>query len=196
MGSSGDDPGPSDGGSGIAIPVPGVRIGNSSSAVIDALADPGFRIGNSSSSGLLGIGIGAEIVPRIDLCRVLARPAVEPGFPKMLGMLMVRTGGRLVVYGRQSFGGTGSRAGEGGQRWLIRLPATPSHLRTANHQPNQVHRAAVLPLMQFAWVIPAESKTQVKPPSTSHPYKFRMASDAAPLPVSGARWFLWERRWC
>jgi hypothetical protein len=34
----------------------------------------------------MGIGIGAEMVPRMDLCRVLARPAVEPDFPKMLGM--------------------------------------------------------------------------------------------------------------
>jgi hypothetical protein len=65
---------------------PGARIGKSSSAVVDVLEDPGFRIGNSSSSGLLGIGIGAEMVPRMDLCRVLARPAVEPDFPKMLGM--------------------------------------------------------------------------------------------------------------
>lgn len=45
-------------------------------------------MGNSSSSGLVGIGIGAEMVPRIDLCRVLAlaRPAVEPDLPKILGM--------------------------------------------------------------------------------------------------------------
>ena len=77
---------------------PGVRIGNSSSAVTDALADPGFRIGNSSSSGLLGIGIGAEMVPRIDLCRVLARPAVEPDFPKILGM-SDGVGGRSVGSG-------------------------------------------------------------------------------------------------
>jgi hypothetical protein len=61
-------------------------MGNSSSAVTDALADPGFRIGNSLSSGVIGIGIGAEMVPRIDLCRVLARAAVEPDFPKILGM--------------------------------------------------------------------------------------------------------------
>lgn len=77
---------------------PGVRIGNSSSAVTDALADPGFRIGNSSSSGLLGIGIGAEMVPRIDFCRVLARPAVEPDFPKILGM-SDGVGGRSVGSG-------------------------------------------------------------------------------------------------
>jgi hypothetical protein len=45
-------------------------------------------MGNSSSSGVVGIGIGAEMVPRIDLCRVLAlaRPAVEPDLPKILGM--------------------------------------------------------------------------------------------------------------
>jgi hypothetical protein len=91
--------------------VPGKRIGNSSSAAVDALADPGFRIGNSSSTGLVGIGIGAEMVPRMDLCRVLARPAVEPDFPKILGMA-VGAGWRSVkggdrVMGKEEEGGRG-----------------------------------------------------------------------------------------
>jgi hypothetical protein len=79
-------------GKGVAIPVPGSRIGKSSSSsgATDVFAEPGFRIGNSSSSGDFGIGIGAEMVPRIDLCRDLARPAppaVEPDFPNILGMV-------------------------------------------------------------------------------------------------------------
>ena len=65
------------GGTGLAMPAPGCRIGNSSSTVVTAFAEPGFRIGNSSSSRVLCMGIGAEMVPRIDLLRPgLARPAV------------------------------------------------------------------------------------------------------------------------
>ena len=67
------------------MPVPGCRIGNSSST---AFADPGLRIGNSSSSSssrTLGIGIGAEMVPRIDLRPGLARP--EGDFHR-LGMVI------------------------------------------------------------------------------------------------------------
>lgn len=85
---SGDGSESSASGSDDAIPVPGLRIGNSSSAFIDALADPGFRNGNSSSSRVIGIGIGLEMVPRIDLRPALARPAVEPDFPNLLGMLI------------------------------------------------------------------------------------------------------------
>jgi hypothetical protein len=103
---SGDSAGPSVGGRVVAIPVPGLRIGNSSSVAIDALADPGFRIGNSSSSGVLGIGIGAEMVPRMDLFRGLARPAVEPDFPKMLGMA-AGARCRSVVEERRGYGETG-----------------------------------------------------------------------------------------
>jgi hypothetical protein len=47
-----------------------------------------FRIGNSSSPNVLEIGIGPEMVPRIDLRPGLARPVVEPDFPKMLGMVI------------------------------------------------------------------------------------------------------------
>lgn len=94
------------------MPVPGLRIGNSSSAAADALADTGFRIGNSSASGVLGIGIGAEMVPRIDLWRDLARLAVEPDFPNMLGMLSAVDGDRRRGYAER--GGSRERVGRGG----------------------------------------------------------------------------------
>lgn len=90
-GSPGGGLGSSAGGTGEAKPVPGFRIGNSSSAV-DSFATPGLLVGNSPPFGGLGIGIGAEIVPRIDLCRGLARPAVEPDFPNMLGILVGAAG--------------------------------------------------------------------------------------------------------
>jgi hypothetical protein len=63
----------------------------------------------------LGIGIGAEMVPRIDLCRVLARPAVEPDFPNILGMA-VGAGCRAGIDGdrvveKEKDGGGASRDG-------------------------------------------------------------------------------------
>lgn len=86
--SSGDDREPSVAGWGDATSGPGERIGNSSSAARDALADPGFRTVNPSSMGAAGIGMGAEMVPRMDLCPDLERPTVEPDFPKMAGMTL------------------------------------------------------------------------------------------------------------
>jgi hypothetical protein len=78
---------------GLAIPVPGFRIGNSSSGEVKAFAEPGFRMGNSSSSIALGIGMGAEMVPRMDfgagLRAGLARP--EPDF-QSVGMFGCETG--------------------------------------------------------------------------------------------------------
>lgn len=53
----------------MAIPEPGLRIGNSkfsSSLAGIAIPDPGVLIGNSSSSPGLGIGIGPDMRPRID----------------------------------------------------------------------------------------------------------------------------------
>jgi len=80
---------------GLAMPVPGFRIGNSSSGEVKAFAEPGFRIGNSSSSIALGIGMGAEMVPRMDfgagLRPGLARP--EPDF-QSVGIVALRDGQR------------------------------------------------------------------------------------------------------
>jgi hypothetical protein len=42
---------------------------------------PGFRMGNSSSMGF-GIGIGPDILPRIDW-PVLGRPALEADFQRL-----------------------------------------------------------------------------------------------------------------
>lgn len=63
------------------------------------MMDPGNLIGNSSSSGVEGMGMGADIVPRIDFCPGLARPAVGPGLPglpKRLGMVAGR--GYVLVF--------------------------------------------------------------------------------------------------
>lgn len=59
--------------------MPGWRMGNSSSGEVMALEEPGFRMGNSSSpsSRAVGIGIGADIVPRIDLRPDLVRLALH-----------------------------------------------------------------------------------------------------------------------
>jgi hypothetical protein len=82
----------SSGGTGLAMPVPGLRIGNSSSFDVVAMPVPGTLIGNSSSSTALGIGIGPEMVPRMDLWPVFGRPAFEPLF--QIGMV---PGGQTVV---------------------------------------------------------------------------------------------------
>lgn len=78
---------------GLAMPVPGFRIGNSSSGEVKAFAEPGFRMGNSSSSMALGMGMGAEMVPRMDfgagLGAGLARP--EPDF-QSVGIVACETG--------------------------------------------------------------------------------------------------------
>lgn len=78
-------------GKGVAISVPGLLIGNSSSVTVDAFADPGLRMGNSSSSTVLGIGIGAEMMaPRIDFLVLARAPAGVPelDLPNMLGILI------------------------------------------------------------------------------------------------------------
>jgi hypothetical protein len=67
------------------MPAPGCRTGNSSSGFVAAFAEPGFRIGNSSSSNPVGIGIGAEMVPRIDLLRPGLARLTAPDFQR-LGM--------------------------------------------------------------------------------------------------------------
>lgn len=68
-------------------PVPGLLVSKSSSAVTVVLIDMRFWKGKSPPTGDVGIGIGAEIVPRMDLCRDLARPRVDPDFPNRLGMV-------------------------------------------------------------------------------------------------------------
>jgi hypothetical protein len=88
------------------------------------------------------------MVPRIDLCRVLARPAVEPDFPNMLCMA-VGTGCKSGVdgYGKEG----GGRAS--GQRRFDKAVVTlePS----AYHQPTVESSTPSrgFPLsMHFAWV--------------------------------------------
>ena len=78
------------------MPVPGFRMGNSSSTIVAAFIELGFLMGNSSSSGAPCIGIGADMVPRIDLRPGLARPG--PAFHK-LGIACVECG-PLADYGR------------------------------------------------------------------------------------------------
>jgi len=66
--------------------VPGRRMGNSSSLDVIATLEPGMRIGNSSSSAA-GMGIGPEMVPRMDLWDAnFGYPAAEPGL-KIGGMV-------------------------------------------------------------------------------------------------------------
>ena len=101
---------------GLAMPVPGFRIGNSSSGEVKAFADPGFRIGNSSSSMELGMGMGAEIVPRMDLGAGfgagLARP--EPDFQRV-GMVTRETSrGTKVLRYKRGNSATRQNRGRGG----------------------------------------------------------------------------------
>lgn len=76
----------------LATRLPGLRIGNSSSSVVVAMPVPGFRIGNSSSSIRLGMGIGADILPRMDWWPDFGRPdfgrlALEPDFHRLTFMV-------------------------------------------------------------------------------------------------------------
>jgi hypothetical protein len=102
----------SDGGTGLAMPAPGCRIGNSSSRFAAAFAEPGFRIGNSSSSNPVGIGIGAEMVPRIDLLRPGLARLAAPDFQR-LGMAFE------LAYCRKATGDYGKVAK--GKRTSIRM---------------------------------------------------------------------------
>lgn len=69
---------------GLAIPVPLWRMGNSSSGLFVARLEPGFRMGNSSSSAGCGIGIGPEILPRMEWAgRGRPCPADVEGLLKM-----------------------------------------------------------------------------------------------------------------
>jgi len=93
-----------------------------------------FWKGKSPSVGDVGIGIGAEIVPRMDLCRDLARPRVDPDFPNRLGMMNRYEDSRRRIISnqipRKGLGrGTKSKSKKSGQRRLIKLLlSTPGHL--------------------------------------------------------------------
>jgi len=84
------------------MPLPGSRIGTSSSFVVEAMPGPELRMGKASSVGL-NIGIGPDILPRMDWRPVLGRPVLELDFQR-LGMVSLSTaytvndeGGKRVV---------------------------------------------------------------------------------------------------
>lgn len=85
----------------LAMPLPGSRIGTSSSFVVEAMPGPELRMGKASSVGL-NIGIGPDILPRMDWRPVLGRPVLELDFQR-LGMVSLSTaytvneGGKRVV---------------------------------------------------------------------------------------------------
>jgi hypothetical protein len=99
---------------------PGLRIGNSSSGNVVALIDP-VRIGNSSSSIGFGIGIGADIFPRIDGCWPdLGRREPDLGLDlnrltliaSSLGVCSSSAGSNIVRPARGRGGSEGCRANE------------------------------------------------------------------------------------
>lgn len=102
----------------LAMLVPGLRIGNSSSFTAVAKLDPPeLRMGNSSSIGL-AIGIGPDILPRMDAWAVAGRRVLGLDFQR-LGMVSlsptykingeVRPGG-----GEEKRRGVGDGSGGGG----------------------------------------------------------------------------------
>ena len=84
---------PSAGGGLATAVLPGRRMGNSSSdgGLGAANVVPGLRIGNSSSSVGLAIGIGPDILPRMDWRpEVLDRDGLEPDLKRLTFMMLPR----------------------------------------------------------------------------------------------------------
>ena len=89
-------------GVGLAMPVPRRRIGNSSSAVLVAIPVPGFRMGNSSSSVGLAMGIGPDILPRMDWWWLLGRGAWPLDLKRLTFMLARARGFGISSTGRDT----------------------------------------------------------------------------------------------
>lgn len=72
-------------------------MGNSSSGDLSTKPVPGLRMGNSSSSAALGIGIGFEILPRMDDVPGRDRPGLAGEADAPLNSFIFDDGGGLGV---------------------------------------------------------------------------------------------------